>query len=130
MPIYEYKCKVCQQHFEVEQAFTDDTLATIEGCELDKSGQHQVKKVFAAPAIAFKGDGFYRNDSRTSSGNGSSASTDSSADSTAADSTSTESTSTSSKSSESKSSSVASSDKPSKSGESSTAPAKSNGSSD
>lgn len=66
MPIYEYKCRICDEHFEVEQSFTDETLTEIDGCSIDESGHHQVKKVFAAPAIAFKGDGFYRNDARSS----------------------------------------------------------------
>lgn len=66
MPIYEYKCRICDEHFEVEQSFTDETLTELDGCLIDESGHHQVKKVFAAPAIAFKGDGFYRNDARSS----------------------------------------------------------------
>ncbi|MDH3295007.1 MAG: FmdB family transcriptional regulator [Acidimicrobiia bacterium] len=74
MPMYEYKCRVCEEIFEVEQSFTDDTLTTIDGCTIDVSGQHQVKKVFAAPAISFKGKGFYRNDSRSSNGGSSSSS--------------------------------------------------------
>jgi putative FmdB family regulatory protein len=66
--LYEYKCKVCDEYFEVEQSFSEDTLATIAGCTVDESGQHQVKKIFAAPAISFKGGGFYRNDARPSDG--------------------------------------------------------------
>lgn len=66
VPIYEYKCRVCNEHFEVEQSFTDEALTEIDGCSVDESGRHQVKKVFVAPAISFKGDGFYRNDARSS----------------------------------------------------------------
>ena len=68
MPIYQYKCRVCDEHFDVEQSFTDETLTEIDGCSIDESGRHRVKKVFAAPAISFKGGGFYRNDARSSSG--------------------------------------------------------------
>ncbi len=74
MPTYEYKCTVCDDRIEVEQSFSDDALTTLEGCEVDPSGQHQLKKVFAAPGIAFKGSGFYKNDAR-SSGKSSSSST-------------------------------------------------------
>lgn len=66
MPIYEYKCKVCDDRFEIEQSFTDDALTTLEGCEQTEDGEHQLKKVFSAVGISFKGDGFYRNDSRSS----------------------------------------------------------------
>lgn len=67
MPIYEYKCRVCGQRFDVEQSITDDALTTLEGCTEDPSGDHQLKKVFHAVGIAFKGEGFYRNDSRSGS---------------------------------------------------------------
>lgn len=80
MPIYEYKCRVCDEHFEVEQSFTDEALTEIDGCSVDQSGRHQVKKVFVAPAISFKGDGFYRNDARASTGAKSSPSSDGSSD--------------------------------------------------
>lgn len=108
MPIYEYKCRVCDEHFEVEQSFSDDTLTEIEGCTVDESGRHRVKKVFAAPAIAFKGDGFYRNDARTSSGAAPTTTSDSSAAASATDSDSSKSdssTTTSSSSSSAESSS-------------------------
>lgn len=74
MPIYEYKCKVCEEQFEVEQSFTDDALTTMPGCEIDPQGDHRVRKVFSAVGISFKGDGFYRNDSRSKSSSSSSSS--------------------------------------------------------
>lgn len=94
MPIYEYKCRVCNEHFEVEQSFTDEALTEIDGCAVDESSRHQVKKVFVAPAISFKGDGFYRNDARSSGGAKKSASSDESSETSsdkakAADSTTT-----------------------------------------
>ncbi|MDH4280700.1 MAG: FmdB family transcriptional regulator, partial [Acidimicrobiia bacterium] len=92
MPIYEYKCRVCDERFDVEQSFTDETLTEIDGCSIDESGRHQVKKVFAAPAIAFKGGGFYRNDARSSS---SASSTSSSTSETSSSDTSSSDTSSS-----------------------------------
>ncbi len=60
MPIYEYKCTICEEHFEVEQSIKANTLKTIKGDD----HTHKVKKVFHAPGISFKGDGFYKNDAR------------------------------------------------------------------
>lgn len=126
MPLYEYKCKVCDEYFEVEQSFSEDTLATIAGCTVDESGQHQVKKIFAAPAISFKGGGFYRNDARPSDGGSKSSSKTStsgsesnstssessagSSDSGSSDSGSSDSGSTTSKSSNGKTSTSSSDD--------------------
>ncbi len=108
MPVYEYKCTICNEHFEVEQSIKDNTLETIPGDD----HEHTVKKVFHAPGIAFKGDGFYKNDARKStekksSGNGSSSSSDS-GDTKSSDS-STKSTPSSSSDSSSSSSSSSSS---------------------
>ncbi len=64
MPIYEYKCQLCSDLLEVKQSFEDDPLTEAEGCEESKSGLHQLKKKFGSPAIAFKGQGFYKNDTR------------------------------------------------------------------
>ena len=110
MPIYEYKCRVCDERFDVEQSFTDETLTEIDGCSIDESGRHQVKKVFAAPAIAFKGGGFYRNDARSSS-SASSTSETSSSDTSSSDTSSNKATDSASKSDSSaaKSSSASSS---------------------
>ncbi|MDP1818421.1 MAG: zinc ribbon domain-containing protein [Acidimicrobiales bacterium] len=60
MPTYEYRCKSCENHFEVVQAFTDDALTTCESCG------GPVRKVFGSVGISFKGSGFYKNDSRGS----------------------------------------------------------------
>ncbi|MGF1597670.1 MAG: FmdB family zinc ribbon protein [Acidimicrobiales bacterium] len=64
MPVYEYKCTVCDERFEIEQKFSDDALTSLEGCEIADDAQHRLKKVFSAVGIAFKGEGFYRNDAR------------------------------------------------------------------
>lgn len=61
MPTYEYRCKDCGEHLEVVQAFADDPLTECPNC----SGT--LKKVFNSVGIAFKGSGFYKNDSRSSS---------------------------------------------------------------
>lgn len=61
MPTYEYRCKDCGQHLEVVQSFTDDPLTECPGCG------GELRKVFGSIGIAFKGSGFYRNDSRSTS---------------------------------------------------------------
>jgi putative FmdB family regulatory protein len=73
MPLYEYRCRNCDHQFEVQQSFTDDALTVCPECE------GALRKVFAPVGIAFKGSGFYKNDSRSGSGSsGSSSSGDSS----------------------------------------------------
>lgn len=61
MPTYEYVCKSCERHFDVFQSFQDEPLTVCEACG------GELKKVFGSIGIAFKGSGFYKNDSRTSS---------------------------------------------------------------
>ena len=58
MPKYEYACKSCGERLEVVQSFTDDALTECPACG------GVLRKVFSAPAISFKGKGFYRNDHR------------------------------------------------------------------
>ena len=58
MPKYEYACKSCGEHLEVVQTFADAALTECPAC----SGE--LRKVFSAPSIAFKGSGFYRTDNR------------------------------------------------------------------
>ena len=60
MPTYDYRCKACGQELEVFQSFNDDPLTTCEACG------GELRKLFGAPGIAFKGSGFYKNDSRGS----------------------------------------------------------------
>lgn len=62
MPTYEYACKSCGEHLEVVQSFRDDPLSTCPHCA------GALRKVFGAIGIAFKGSGFYKTDSRDSSG--------------------------------------------------------------
>ena len=63
MPTYQYRCRECDEELEVVQSFTDDPLTKCPNCK-----KKALRKVFAAPGIAFKGSGFYKTDSR--SGNG------------------------------------------------------------
>ena len=58
MPTYEYACRTCAEHLEVVQSFKDDPLTICPNCG------GELRKVFGAIGIAFKGSGFYRNDSR------------------------------------------------------------------
>ncbi|MGZ6545331.1 MAG: FmdB family zinc ribbon protein [Actinomycetota bacterium] len=56
MPTYEYRCRDCGHTFDVIQAMIDDPLTVCPVC----SGE--LRKVFAPPAISFKGSGFYATD--------------------------------------------------------------------
>lgn len=58
MPTYEYRCKDCGHEFEAQQAFSDDALTECPSCK------GALKKKFGSVGIAFKGSGFYKNDSR------------------------------------------------------------------
>jgi putative FmdB family regulatory protein len=60
MPTYEYVCRDCGHHLEVVQSFTDDPLQTCQRC------QGQLRKVFSAAGIIFKGSGYYVTDTRAS----------------------------------------------------------------
>ncbi|MFB9250515.1 FmdB family zinc ribbon protein [Sphaerisporangium melleum] len=60
MPTYQYACTACGEGLEVVQRFTDDPLTTCPNC------QGQLRKVFSAVGIVFKGSGFYRTDNRSS----------------------------------------------------------------
>lgn len=60
MPMYDYKCKDCDHEFEIHQSFADDALTICPSCGGD------LRKVFSAVGISFKGSGFYKTDSRGS----------------------------------------------------------------
>ncbi|WP_209693155.1 FmdB family zinc ribbon protein [Kribbella aluminosa] len=94
MPTYQYQCTDCGESLEARQSFTDDALTVCPNC------QGNLRKVFNAVGVVFKGSGFYRNDSR-SSGTGS---VPAKADSSASGSKSSDSSSTGSSSSSSSSS--------------------------
>ena len=59
MPTYPYACTVCDNRFEIVQAFTDDALSVCAQCN------GRLRKVFSSVGVVFKGSGFYRNDSRS-----------------------------------------------------------------
>lgn len=80
MPTYAYACKDCGHAFDIVQSFSDDSLAVCPQC------QGRLRKKFGSVGVTFKGTGFYRNDSRSTSSssetsNASSSSTDSGANS-------------------------------------------------
>jgi putative FmdB family regulatory protein len=56
MPIYEYVCTKCGRKTEIIQRMADAPLAKCPECGA------RVKKAFSAPAIQFKGSGWYVND--------------------------------------------------------------------
>ena len=56
MPLYEYKCQGCGDTFEVIQKFSDEPLTLHEKCG------GKVERVLSAPALQFKGSGWYVND--------------------------------------------------------------------
>ena len=58
MPTYEYECQQCHERVEAVQKFTDAALTVCPLCE------GELRKVFSAVGIVFKGSGFYKNDSR------------------------------------------------------------------
>ena len=60
MPTYEYMCKECGETIEVFQSFSDKPLKKHTECG------GELKKVFHARGIVFKGSGFYATDSKTS----------------------------------------------------------------
>ena len=60
MPTYEYACRACGEHLEVVQSFKDAALTECPHCH------GELRKVFGSIGIAFKGSGFYKNDSRSS----------------------------------------------------------------
>ncbi|MFB4293297.1 FmdB family zinc ribbon protein [Nonomuraea sp. ATR24] len=61
MPTYQYACNDCGEQLEVVQKFTDDALTVCPAC------QGNLRKVFSAVGIVFKGSGFYKTDNRSSS---------------------------------------------------------------
>jgi len=64
MPIYEYECLTCGTTFEKRQSFNDEPKADC------PNGHDDTRRLLSAPAIVFKGSGFYINDSRSSNKNG------------------------------------------------------------
>ncbi len=57
MPLYEYVCQDCARKTEVLQNLREKPLKICPHC-----GGKKLKKAFSAPAIQFKGSGFYITD--------------------------------------------------------------------
>lgn len=75
MPLYEYQCKKCHSLTERIQKFSDEPLTACPHCG------GELEKLLSAPAVQFKGSGWYVTDyarkagsSGSSSGNGSASS--------------------------------------------------------
>jgi putative FmdB family regulatory protein len=67
VPLYEYKCEKCGERVELIQSVSDKPYSHCPKCGGD------MKKQFSAPAIQFKGSGFYKTDyAKSSSSSGSS----------------------------------------------------------
>lgn len=61
MPTYAYACKDCGHAFDIVQSFSDDSLTACPECG------GSLRKKFNTVGVVFKGSGFYRTDSRSSS---------------------------------------------------------------
>jgi len=64
MPLYEYKCDGCGEVFELQQKFSDQPLTVHDKCG------GRVERLISAPALQFKGSGWYITD-YAKGGNGS-----------------------------------------------------------
>jgi len=56
MPLYEYKCDGCGEVFELQQKFSDQPLTVHDKCG------GRVERLISAPALQFKGSGWYITD--------------------------------------------------------------------
>ncbi|MEE8583294.1 MAG: FmdB family zinc ribbon protein [Acidobacteriota bacterium] len=56
MPLYEYECGECGDRTETIQKFSDDPLTTCPSCG------GGLERLLSAPAIRFKGEGWYVTD--------------------------------------------------------------------
>jgi putative FmdB family regulatory protein len=60
--MYEYKCHSCGQVFEIIQRFSDEPLKQHDGCG------GALERLISAPALQFKGSGWYITDYAKSKG--------------------------------------------------------------
>ena len=58
MPIYDYRCDHCGHAFSVVQSFKDEALEKCPNCG------KRPRRLIVAPAVVFKGSGWYKTDSR------------------------------------------------------------------
>ena len=61
MPTYQYACPSCDHRFEAVQRMADDPIRDCPQCG------NGVRRVFSSVGVTFKGSGFYKTDSRSSS---------------------------------------------------------------
>jgi putative FmdB family regulatory protein len=64
MPLYEYQCQDCGNTIEVIQKFSDDPLHKCGSCG------GALERLLSAPAIQFKGSGWYVTDYARNNGGG------------------------------------------------------------
>ncbi|MEO5920789.1 MAG: FmdB family zinc ribbon protein [Pseudolysinimonas sp.] len=64
MPTYSYRCTECGTAFDIQQAFTDDSLTVCPQIIDGAPCGGKLRKLFHAVGVSFSGSGFYRNDSR------------------------------------------------------------------
>ena len=87
VPIYDYRCDHCGHAFSAVQSFKDAALDTCPNCG------KQPRRLIVAPAVVFKGSGWYKTDSRPAApkeGGSSTASTNETKKETATDTKKTE----------------------------------------
>ncbi len=58
MPTYQYRCADCRHDLEAVQKFSDAALTECPNCA------GQLRKVYNAVGVVFKGSGFYSTDNR------------------------------------------------------------------
>jgi len=76
MPTYSYACTSCDNAFDIVQSMSEDSLTQCPKC------QGRLRKLFNNVGVMFKGSGFYRTDSRSSTDSSSSSTTSSPSTST------------------------------------------------
>ena len=57
VPTYQYACNACAHEFEAFQSFSDASLTECPECK------GEIRKVYTAVGVVFKGSGFYKTDS-------------------------------------------------------------------
>jgi putative FmdB family regulatory protein len=59
VPTYQYACTECEHRFDAVQTFTDSALTECPECH------GKLRKLYGNVGVVFKGSGFYRTDSRS-----------------------------------------------------------------
>jgi putative FmdB family regulatory protein len=79
VPIYEYQCKKCNHRFEKIQKFSDSPIKKCPECG------GAVEQLLSAPAVQFKGTGWYVTDYARKSGSSDSSASSSTASNSSSD---------------------------------------------